>query len=724
MVSNRSLLGCVFLIIPLITTASSSVASLGRATQETHNGEGIVEAYMMARDTVQDLIDQGRSPDPNGDEMELLSYWRDQLNKSSQISAQNLRTILEGDPGVGNTDPETRRSVAKRTIERNLSKRWTGGIVPFIYTSDTNAEHQREIKRAMEHYQRFSCIRFVPWENTTGTTTNQKLGLDHPGYLKFVVRNGCWSHQGNFRWSDGQELSCCSGGSCVHELGHALGVLHEQQSPNPDRNRFIRINPQYITDNEYQWYEQKLPGNFISYGYDISSPMHYSTTFYRKGPGKTFTHLFPELKEGGNFYYHVREVSIEHKCQDQCKGFPVTCENDGYLTKVDGNCRCRCIPGLDPDTGCKTIYKHDFSGLKFPGGQYALPAHTDGCPNGSFKLGSRKHFNNGGNDRSAKFAVKTDVTANMVEESFCVSNTSNNRITWPEGNYCIYRVGGACPEGFFSEGSVKYDDQPTGSNRNSHTGELPDGIYGEDTKYQYCCKNTGFNDDILFFPSRKPFVLIKRRDERCQNVQGMHLEVNTLTVGNLVNKNNSETDAAIEGDHPIDKIIGTSEAYSMKYCVYKPAMMNCGDVFELDSSKKEVTFSSPDDVELECFWLVKAPKGQRVALDFTEFDISGFPGMCKDDLIVHYSRPGQLGKRYCGRIFDKTIVSIYNTILIRLSTYSGYRSRFSARVRLIQDEDLCYKRADRGHLTKPMLSNPGATRKRSSVKETTVTCVL
>ncbi|RUS76836.1 hypothetical protein EGW08_015408 [Elysia chlorotica] len=697
MIVKRLLTSWIFVSILLVGQTDVSGARISKKSVPDleNNGEGMIESYLMARDIVQDLIDEGKSPDPNGDEMRFLDYWRSQLQSRSDLTQEDLKMIFKGDPGLDEPDVEVKRSRTKRTIEANPSKRWTGGVVPYVYMEEITEDYKVEIQRAMDYYHRFSCIRFVPWENVNGTTTNQRLGLDHPGYIKYVDRkNGCWSLQGNYRWSDGQDISCCTGGTCVHELGHALGMLHEQQSPNPDRNRFIRINPQYITDDGQQWYVQRHPGNFISHGYDINSPMHYSPSFYSKGPKKAFSYLFHDLDHGGGFYYHTREVSIEHKCQDQCKDFPVTCENDGYLTKVDGKCACMCIPGLDPATGCKKVYRHDPPGLEFPGGQYALPAHNGGCPDDSFVTGSRKHFSNGHNDISAKFSLKADISNDMVEENFCVKNSPSNSIVWPEGNYCIYRKGGSCPDGFFFEGSVKFDDQPTDSKPNSQAGELPDGEYGADTKYHYCCKNSGFDDDVLFFPSRKPLVLIKLSDQKCQKVRGMHLEVNTLTLGNSVTNGTSE--AALEGYHPVSDGKETSEAISIKYCAYKPAMIDCGGVYELDPSKTEITFSSPDDVELECFWLVKAPKGQRLALDFTEFDISGFSGMCKDDLIVRYSRQGQPGKRYCGNRYEKTIVSLNNTIHITLSTYSAYKSRFTAKVRLIQDEDLCYKRGDRG----------------------------
>ena len=79
----------------------------------------------------------------------------------------------------------------------------------------------------------------------------------------------------------------------------------------------------------------------------------------------------------------------------------------------------------------------------------------------------------------------------------------------------------------------------------------------------------------------------------------MHLEVNTLTLGNSANESQSE--GSLQGDHPVLQESEKSDAFSIKYCAHKPAMIDCGGVYELDASKKEVSFSSPDDVELECF---------------------------------------------------------------------------------------------------------------------------
>ena len=40
--------------------------------------------------------------------------------------------------------------------------------------------------------------------------------------------------------------------------------------------------------------------------------------------------------------------------EEMCPDFPITCHNDGYVSYIDGQCRCRCPEGLDHNTGCAT----------------------------------------------------------------------------------------------------------------------------------------------------------------------------------------------------------------------------------------------------------------------------------------------------------------------------------------------------------------------------------
>ena len=40
----------------------------------------------------------------------------------------------------------------------------------------------------------------------------------------------------------------------------------------------------------------------------------------------------------------------------KCSGFATECKNDGYVAFVRDTCTCRCPKGLDPITGCSSVY--------------------------------------------------------------------------------------------------------------------------------------------------------------------------------------------------------------------------------------------------------------------------------------------------------------------------------------------------------------------------------
>jgi hypothetical protein len=104
-------------------------------------------------------------------------------------------------------------------------------------------------------------------------------------YVSIVHKeNACWSYIGMNGGK--QELNLgtkCSTGNAVHELGHVLGLWHEQS--RGDRDNFVKILWCNIDANERD--------NFVKAGseatdigeYDYGSIMHYTATAFAKSFG-------------------------------------------------------------------------------------------------------------------------------------------------------------------------------------------------------------------------------------------------------------------------------------------------------------------------------------------------------------------------------------------------------------------------------------------------------
>ena len=69
-------------------------------------------------------------------------------------------------------------------------------------------------------------------------------------------------------------------------------------------------------------------------------------------------------------------------------------------------------------------------------------------------------------------------------------------------------------------GWIRWDDENTDIDfPNSLGGELPDGIYGENTAIYFCCSTSGKKSIPISLPYGSPFYLIAYGSHRCQQVR-------------------------------------------------------------------------------------------------------------------------------------------------------------------------------------------------------------
>ena len=64
-------------------------------------------------------------------------------------------------------------------------------------------------------------------------------------------------------------------GVVAHEIGHALGFIHEHQ--RPDRDEYVTINYDNIEPGESYYFQRRYWNGYLTTGvpYDYSSIMHY-----------------------------------------------------------------------------------------------------------------------------------------------------------------------------------------------------------------------------------------------------------------------------------------------------------------------------------------------------------------------------------------------------------------------------------------------------------------
>lgn len=171
-------------------------------------------------------------------------------------------------------------------------ERWTDGIVGYDFAFDwfgSNIEMQRRIESAINH-----------WRVNTGMEFARRTSGE-----RIVFRNGsgCSSFIGRrvFTGAEPQWVTvstACGLGAVIHEIGHAVGLYHEQS--RRDRDGFVEIFLDRVVEgrehnfSQYTWADGRDVGP-----YNYGSLMHYGCGFFRRdGAGNTLEPIMPDTTCG------------------------------------------------------------------------------------------------------------------------------------------------------------------------------------------------------------------------------------------------------------------------------------------------------------------------------------------------------------------------------------------------------------------------------------------
>lgn len=187
--------------------------------------------------------------------------------------------------------------------------RWPHGVIPFTFHPELSEDIKQSILLAMKIWEIHTKIQFEQIDLSSEMSNDYVLFT--PDYDQ-----RCSSFVGRQGGMQQVRLSTrCSTMNIVHELGHTIGLWHEQS--RLDRDGYVRIIWENI--NEKYWYNfnQHITDGRDYDEYDYQSIMHYSAYAFSKNQEKTIIPIQRDVEIGQRRFLSSKDIAaVNAMCED------------------------------------------------------------------------------------------------------------------------------------------------------------------------------------------------------------------------------------------------------------------------------------------------------------------------------------------------------------------------------------------------------------------------
>jgi len=217
------------------------------------------------------------------------------LSKTLTYADVDGMAMFEGDIVLGSvaelqaaSDPDqpnasfAMASVIIPEMLNGQNMRWPNGRVPFEI--ENGLANPQRVTDAIAHWETNTNVRFIA---RTAANANQ-----FPDFVRFVNGGGCSSQVG--RRGNQQNITLgagCQVGNAIHEIGHTVGLWHEQS--REDRGSFVNIIFANIDPAmQHNFVQQIADGDDVG-PYDFGSIMHYPRNAFSNNGQDTIVPIHP-----------------------------------------------------------------------------------------------------------------------------------------------------------------------------------------------------------------------------------------------------------------------------------------------------------------------------------------------------------------------------------------------------------------------------------------------